>query len=721
MLHPSTPPSRPDQRPVSEYFGELTFGIGQMRDCLPKRAYEDLMRSLETGNNRKISKETAEAIAQVMMDWAVRNNATHFCHWFQPMTGLTAEKHDSFISIQHSNYSELKVLERFTGGQLIQGEPDASSFPSGGMRSTFEARGYTAWDPTSPIFIVEGAATRTLCIPTVFIGYHGQALDNKTPLLRSVQSISSEVVNFLKLIGDLDVKHVMATLGAEQEYFLVDKDLAGKRPDLLMCGRTLLGAGSARGQKLEDHYFGSIPTRVQGFMEELDRELWRLGIPVKTRHNEVAPSQFEMAPIFEHCSVAADHNTLSMETMKRVASRHGFTALLHEKPFAGINGSGKHCNWSLQTDRGDNLLDPGHTPHQNLRFLAMIAVTVSAVKKHADMLVASIMNAGNDLRLGGNEAPPTIISVFLGSQLEAIFDSITKGDLAKATEAQMINMGVSHLPDVAKDYTDRNRTSPFAFTGNKFEFRAVGASANTSVPVSILNAAAADAFATASVRLKKLLGEKPTRDEAVMALIRELITENRGVLFSGNGYSQEWREEAKRRGLPIFDTSADAFAVWNDPKATEFLVSQKVLSRDEIQARYIVNLERYVKTVEIELQTLGELVDEYVVPSIETQLTRTYVVAEKARNEKLSESIGVRVAKMESTLHDLLTYRAKLAEALDKVHHIEDEAKKVQSLARDAQPIGVKLRAAADAAELLVADELWGLPKYREMLHNAMK
>ena len=706
--------------PVSEYFGELTFGLGQMRERLPRAAFQDLMRSLENGG-RKISKETAEAIAQVIMDWGVKNGATHFCHWFQPMTGLTAEKHDSFISIQHSNYSELRVIERFTGSMLIQGEPDASSFPSGGMRSTFEARGYTAWDPTSPLFIVEGASSKTLCIPTVFFGYHGQALDNKTPLLRSVQSVSREVVEFLKLVGDVDVKSVVATLGVEQEYFLVDKDLAAKRPDLTMTGRTLLGAGSARGQKLEDHYFGSIPTRVQAFMEELDRELWRLGIPCKTRHNEVAPSQFELAPIFENMSVAADHNTLTMETMKRVATRHDFVALLHEKPFAGINGSGKHCNWSLATDRGDNLLDPGHTPHQNLRFLAVIAVVVSAVKKHSDMLVASIMNAGNDHRLGGNEAPPTIVSVFLGSQLETIFDSITKGEAARGSEQQIINLGVSHLPDVSKDYTDRNRTSPFAFTGNKFEFRAVGASANTSVPMSILNAAAAQAFQAAAARLKVLIGQKSNRDEAVMTMIRELVVENKGVLFSGNGYSEEWRAEAKKRGLPIFDSTSDALTVWNDEKATAFLVDQKVLSRDEILSRYNVHLERFAKTVEIELETTAELVDEFVVPAIEKQLSRSYAVAKDIRTDSLSASYGERLMTLEKTFNDLLTLRKKLGESLEKAHHITDEAAKVRHLAKDSQPLCLKLRAAADSAELQVADELWPLPKYREMLHSAVK
>lgn len=705
------------RQPISEYFGELTFGLGQMRERLPRDAYHDLVKSLEQG--KKISKETADQIAKVLMEWAVRKGVTHFCHWFQPMTGQTAEKHDSFISIQHANHSELKVIERFSGSQLIQGEPDASSFPSGGMRTTFEARGYTAWDPTSAIFIVElPGGTKTLCIPSVFFGYHGQALDNKTPLLRSVQSVSAEACAFLKLLGDVDVKAVNTTLGAEQEYFLVDRELAAKRPDLLMCGRTLLGAPSARGQKLEDHYFGSIPTRVQAYMEDLEHELYRLGIPIKTRHNEVAPSQFEMAPIFESASIASDHNLLSMETMKRVAAKHGFMCLLHEKPFQAINGSGKHCNWSIANDKGENLLDPGHTPHQNLRFLAVVSVVIRAVHKHAGMLAASIMSPGNDLRLGGNEAPPTIISIFLGSMLEAIFESIAKGEAARATDAQIIELGVSHIPDVAKDYTDRNRTSPFAFTGNKFEFRAVGASANTAVPVSILNAAVADAFVEARTRLADLLAKGGSRDEAVMALIKGLINENKNILFSGNNYSQEWRDEAKRRGLPIIDSAADAFAVWGDEKKTQFLVSSKTLTRDEIQARCVIGMERYVKTLEIELETTAELVTEYIVPAVEKQLIQSATALSNARNEGLKSTLGQRVTTLEKTLADLLTFTETLRQNVHKVDELSDEAQKVLHIVRECKPVCQKLRKAADTAETIVSAELWTMPKYRDLLFH---
>ena len=708
-------------QPISEYFGELTFGLGEMRERLPREAFNELIKTLEQG--RKLSKDTADAIAKAIMDWAIRKGATHFCHWFQPMTGLTAEKHDSFISIQHANHSELKVIERFTGSMLIQGEPDASSFPSGGMRSTFEARGYTAWDPTSPLFVVENAVgAKTLCIPTVFFGYHGQALDNKTPLLRSVQTLSQEACAFLKLLGDVDVKSVMATLGAEQEYFLVDREVAARRPDLMMTGRTLLGAPTARGQKLEDHYFGSIPTRVISFMEDLERELYRLGVPVKTRHNEVAPSQFEMAPIFESMSIASDHNTLAMETMKRVAARHNFMCLLHEKPFAAINGSGKHCNWSMSNDKGENLLDPGHTPHQNLRFLAVAAVVIRAVHKHAGILASSIMSPGNDLRLGGNEAPPTIISIFLGSMLEKIFETIARGEAARGSEREIINLGVSHIPDISKDYTDRNRTSPFAFTGNKFEFRAVGASANVAVPMSVLNAAVSDTLAEASARLKVILAKTPSRDEAVITLVRDLINENSAILFSGNNYSAEWREEAKRRHLPIIDSAADAFAVWNDEKATEFLIATKVLSREEILSRYNVQMERYVKSMEVELDTTVALVNEYVVPAIEKQLERTYAVHRDVKNDSLKSALGRRTALLESTFADLLSHCDSLKKSLDKLGDTHDEVAKVAMLVRDCRPTADKLRAAADRAEQEVADEFWTLPKYREMLfHHSMK
>lgn len=701
---------------ISEYFGELTFGLGEMRQSLPRDSYLDLTRALEHG--KKISRETADQIAKVVLEWAVNKGATHFCHWFQPMTGLTAEKHDAFISIQQSNHSELIVLERFSGSQLIQGEPDASSFPSGGMRSTFEARGYTAWDPTSPIFITEGPTTKTLCIPSVFFGYHGQALDNKTPLLRSVQTLSAEACAFLKLLGDVDVKSVQATLGAEQEYFLVDKELAALRPDLVMTGRTLLGAPTPRGQKLEDHYFGAIPTRVKAFMEDAEQELFRLGIPVKTRHNEVAPSQFEMAPVFEQAAIAADHNTLSMETMKRVASRHGFLCLFHEKPFALINGSGKHCNWSIANDKGENLLEPGHTPHQNLRFLAMVAITIAAVHRHSAILAASIMSPGNDHRLGGNEAPPTIISVFMGSMLEQILEHIERGEAAKATEAQIINLGVNHLPDVSKDYTDRNRTSPFAFTGNKFEFRAVGASANVATPVAILNAAVADTFVDASKRLKALLDTKMPRDEAVMTLIRELVKESKAVLFGGNGYSAEWRTEAKHRGLPIIDGCAHALEILGDERATAFLSRTKTLSQEEIMSRRNVAMERFVKTNEIELETCTQLVSEYVVPAIEQQLSLSYGVLDEVKSKALGDRLKARVDVLEGYLTDLLALNDKLKEQMHRIHGLEEERSKVDLLAKEAIPTYVKLRKAADAAETEVADEFWTLPKYRELLFH---
>lgn len=703
-----------DIAPISEYFGELTFALGQMREKLPKDAYQNLIRALDHG--KKLSSETAEAIATVIKEWAVQKGATHFCHWFQPMTGLTAEKHDAFISIQHSHHSELKVIERFTGSQLIQGEPDASSFPSGGMRSTFEARGYTAWDPSSPIFIIDGEHGKTLCIPCVFFGYHGEALDNKTPLLRSCQALSQEAVEFLKLIGDLDAKSVTATLGPEQEYFLIDKHHAQSRPDVVMTGRTLQGAAAPRGQQLEDHYFGSIPAKAQGFMVELEHELYRLGIPVKTRHNEVAPSQFELAPIFEQVNIAADHNTLTMETMKRVAGRHGLVCLLNEKPFAGINGSGKHCNWSMSNDKGENLLDPGTTPHQNLRFLAMVAVVLRAVHRHSDILRMAIASPGNDHRLGGNEAPPAIISVFLGSMLDKIFNSIEKGEASLATEAQIINLGVGHIPDISKDYTDRNRTSPFAFTGNKFEFRAVGASANVSVPMSLLNAAVASSFKEAQSRLKELLSKKKTRDEAVMELVRELTVQHKAIRFEGNNYSEEWKVEAKKRGLPILNSTAEALGVMNDDKATAFLVETKVLTQAEIHSRYHIAVERYNKTLEIELRTLCELAEAFITPALETQIRHSGETLALLKSPTAKAAQSKRLEAMESSLEHILKEKACLGAGLDELSTLSDEALKMKTIATGLTEMATQLRKACDTAEQLIADSLWPLPKYREML-----
>ncbi len=702
--------------PISEYFGELTFGLGQMREKLAREAYIDLLKTLEHG--KKLTRETADAVATVVREWAVSKGVTHFCHWFQPMTGLTAEKHDAFISIQHSHHSELKVVERFSGSQLLQGEPDASSFPSGGMRSTFEARGYTAWDPSSPIFIVEGEMGKTLCIPSVFFGYHGEALDLKTPLLRSVQALSAHACEFLKLLGDVDVKSIQGTLGAEQEYFLVDRRFAESRPDIVMTGRTLLGAASPRGQQLEDHYFGSIPSRAKTFMEDLEIELYRLGIPVKTRHNEVAPSQFELAPIFENVNIASDHNTLTMETMKRVAGRHGLLCLLNEKPFAGINGNGKHCNWSIANDKGENLLEPGRTPHQNLRFLAVLAVVLRAVHNRAAALRASIASPGNDHRLGGNEAPPAIISVFLGSQLSNIYDDIEKGTASQATDAQIINLGVSHLPDISRDYTDRNRTSPFAFTGNKFEFRAVGGAANVSIPLTFLNAAVAESFADCAERLKGLLAKKGTRDEAVMELVRELATETRPIRFEGNNYSEEWKAEAKKRGLPILPSTVEALGAMNDKKQMDFLVKTKVLGEHEIHSRYHVAVERYNKTLEIEFHTLIQMVHGYVIPAIEEQISRSSDAESKMTVASAKKKQGARIENLCSIFGDLLGGLEKLDKVLNAAIEEKDDAARMSKFKYDVSPVADSVRAAADAAEVIVAEDLWRLPKYREILFN---
>jgi len=699
---------------ISEYFGCNTFGLSQMREKLPKEAYNNLLKTLEQG--KKLNKDTADAVALAIKEWSVSKGVTHFCHWFQPMTGLTAEKHDAFITIQHSYHSELSVIERFTGSQLIQGEPDASSFPSGGMRSTFEARGYTAWDPSAPLFIVEDEQEKTLCIPTVFFGYHGQALDNKTPLLRSVESVSNAACEFLKLLGDIDVKKISCTLGAEQEYFLIDRHFISQRPDIYMTGRSLLGAVSARGQQLEDHYFGSIPSRVKNYMQDMELQLYKLGIPVKTRHNEVAPSQFEIAPIFEDVNIAADHNTLSMEVMKRVALKHGFVCLLHEKPFAGINGSGKHNNWSIANDKGENLLEPGHTPHQNLRFLAVLSVVLKAVHDHSGMLRASIASPGNDHRLGANEAPPAIISAFLGSLLEQILNNIESGKALKATEQQIIDLGVSKIPDISRDYTDRNRTSPFAFTGNKFEFRAVGSSANVAVPMTILNAAVAAAFQECTLTLKSILKAKPNRDEAVMEFIRQTVKETKAIRFDGNGYSDEWKVEAKKRGLPILNTTVDALAVMADQKATQFLIDTKVFTADELQSRYHINVERYIKTLDLEHDTFIEMLQSYVVPALDKQLVSFERAQRSITTEALRKVHSARREHFENVYASVLKLLGEFVQKVETSRAKHDELGRMKDIVTILQPAAVALRQAADEAETLTANELWPLPKYREML-----
>ena len=711
-------PRQPDghRSPVSTYYGRHVFDLIKLREKLPREIFQSLVSTLRNG--APLSKEVAETVASAAREWAVSHGATHFTHWFQPMTGLTAEKHDAFIDLNVSMTGEARVLEKLSGSQLWQSEPDASSFPSGGMRSTFEARGYTAWDPTVPMFLVESANGRTLCIPSVYISYHGHSLDHKTPLLRSVEALNKNAVAFLKLLGDVDVKAVSATLGVEQEYFLVDRAHHALRTDLMLAERTLLGAASPRHQQFEDHYFGTIPPRVIAFMEELEFELYRLGIPMRTRHNEVAPMQFEMAPIFEDLNLGVDHNVLAMDVARKVALRHDFVCLLHEKPFAGINGSGKHCNWSMSTDRGENLLEPGKTPHQNLRFLAFLAVCLKAVHDHAVALRWSVSGPNNDLRLGANEAPPAILSAFVGDQLTSIIDRTIAGDAAKDPEHFVLEMGVAKLPTLAKDNTDRNRTSPFAFTGNKFEFRAVGSSANCAVPMAVLSGAAAKALAEMTERLKKKLDAKPGhRDQMVAELLREVFTETSAVRFEGNGYSDEWKAEAKKRGLPnLVDTPA-AIRALTDKKNHQFLIDVGVFSQLEFDSRVNVSLERYIKQVTLEAETVAEMVLTQVIPAAEKQLALTgsawRTVTESGGKGTVYTS---RVKALTAGLEALLEGVEKLQKSVHDVHGGHDEMQVCVLLSSDVRPLMQSVRSAADLIENLVDDEIWPLPKYREML-----
>ena len=725
------PPRLPDghRAPVSSYFGRHVLDLIKLKERLPREAYAALLSTLAHGT--PLPREVADAIASVARDWATAHGATHFTHWFQPMTGLTAEKHDSFIDLNVQTAGELRVLEKFSGSQLSQGEPDASSFPSGGMRSTFEARGYTAWDPSSPMMLVESANGRTLVIPSVFISYHGHCLDHKTPLLRSIDALSRQATAFLKLLGDVDVRSVSATLGCEQEYFLIDRDHFSLRADLTLCDRTLLGAASPRGQQFEDHYFGSIPPRVLAFMEELEFELYRLGIPVRTRHNEVAPMQFEMAPIFEDVNMANDHNALAMDIARKVALRHQLVCLFHEKPFAGLNGSGKHCNWSMVTDRGDNLLDPGRTPHQNLRFLAMLAACLKAVHGRAVALRYSIANANNDLRLGANEAPPAILSVFVGDQMTDIIEKTIAGVAGKDPERFVLEVGVGKLPSGSRDNTDRNRSSPFAFTGNKFEYRAVGSSANCAGPMAMLNASVADAFGQMSQRLKARLDGGQPRDAAVLELLREVFAETQAIRFEGNGYSEEWKIEAARRGLPNIPDTPAALAAMESPDQHRFLTELGVLSELELTSTFNVAIERYVKQVTLEAETLLELLSTMVMPAAEKQLALTAsawnaLTAGRA-DGRVPSTIGARaalpsaafegrVAAVSSALETVLATSERLTNLLSDLDCVHDERKRARRLADEVRPLMAEAREAADRLEKLVDDELWPLPKYREML-----
>ena len=712
-------PRLPDghRAPVSTYYGRHVLDLLKLREKLPRETYNGLVSTLRHGT--PLTREVADAVASVARDWAVAHGATHFTHWFQPMTGLTAEKHDSFMDLNVQMSGEARVLEKFSGSQLWQSEPDASSFPSGGMRSTFEARGYTAWDPSSPMFLVESANGRTLCIPSAYISYHGHSLDHKTPLLRSLEALSRHATAFLKLLGDVDVKSVSATLGCEQEYFLMDRAHFGLRSDLVLTERSLQGAASARHQQFEDHYFGSIPARVLAFMEELEFELYRLGVPVRTRHNEVAPMQFEMAPIFEDVNLASDHNVLAMDVARKVALRHDFVCVFHEKPYAGINGSGKHCNWSMMTDRGENLLDPGKTPHQNLRFLAFLAVCLKAVHDHAVALRWSVSGPNNDLRLGANEAPPAILSAFVGEQLTGIIERTMTGEAAKDPEHFVLEMGVAKLPALAKDNTDRNRTSPFAFTGNKFEFRAVGSSQNCAVPMAVLNAAIASTLAEMATRLQRKLDGNGGRDVAVAELLREVFTETAAVRFEGNGYSEEWKAEAARRGLPNLADTPAAVEAMRERRHHRFLIDMGVFSELEMESRFNVGLERFLKQVTLEAEALCDLLTTTVVPAAERQMAITdgaWRSLADAVGAQKSSRYKARVACLAGTLDEVLEGVEKIRGKLADVHAGHDEAKACRRLACEVRPLMLEVRVAADRLETLVDDALWPLPKYREML-----
>jgi glutamine synthetase len=696
---------------VSQYYGEDIFSTKIMMERLPKDVFKRVTEIVNEG--RKFDSDTANSVAHAIKEWAIEKGATHYCHWFQPMTGSTAEKHDSFIEFTDSG----DVIERFTGKQLIQGEPDASSFPSGGLRSTFEARGYTAWDPTSPAFIIRNGLGTTLCIPTIFISYTGEALDKKTPLLRSISAINKSAINMLRLLGNRESNKVFATLGPEQEYFLIDQDYYYKRQDLVLSGRTILGAAPPKGQQLEDQYFGSIKERILSFMHDVEEDLYKLGIPAKTRHNEVAPSQFEIAPIFEEANLAADHNQLVMDTLKRVAATHRLRLLLHEKPFAGINGSGKHVNWSLADDLGNNLLNPGKTPHDNIQFLVFLMATIKAVNTHADILRASVASAGNDHRLGANEAPPAIISVFLGEQLTEILENIEKGKVTKANDNAIIDLGISKLPVLSKDSTDRNRTSPFAFTGNKFEFRAVGSSQSISFPATVLNTIVAESL---DILADKIRAKGGNVSQAALDVIKEEIKANKAILYMGDNYVKEWEIEAERRGLPNKKTSCKALKDLKTDKALRLFDRYGVLTPEELKSRYHVRLEKLIKDIDIEAVTLSNMVQNQIIPAA-VSYQKTVAQSIKAVIEVMGDAKELKPQKeLLKTVVGLISDTQKLVGDLEaklaKAKAIRDEEKKAEYFSVDIRKLMADIREKADTLEHYVDNECWPIPQYWEML-----
>ena len=694
---------------IPELYGSLVFNDKVMRSKLPKDMYKALKKTIESGTHLEL--DVANSVAVAMKEWATENGATHYTHWFQPMTNVTAEKHDSFISPTGDG----QVIMDFSGKELVKGEPDASSFPSGGLRATFEARGYTAWDPTSPAFIKDG----TLYSPTAFCSYSGEALDKKTPLLRSMQTLDKEATNLLHIIGNKDIKHVNTTVGPEQEYFLVDKELYKQRKDLVFCGRTLIGAPAPKGQEMEDHYFGALKPRVAAYMHDLDVELWKLGIPAKTKHNEVAPAQHELAPVFDTTNVAVDHNQLTMEVMKKVADKHGLVCLLHEKPFEGINGSGKHNNWSMITDTGVNILDPGKTPAENTQFLIFLTAVIKAVDEYADVLRISVASAGNDHRLGANEAPPAVVSVFLGDELTEVLKSIENDEYFAGSRAVQMDIGAKVLPHFVKDNTDRNRTSPFAFTGNKFEFRMLGSEASVANPNIILNTAVAECVHQFAEQLKDVPEDK--MEDAIHELIKKTIIDHKRVIFNGNGYTDEWIEEATKRGLFNLKSTPDALPQWIADKNIELFTKYHIFTKEEIESRYEIWLESYSKILNIESNTMVEMVQKDFLPSVFAYIDKVAAtaVAKKSVVSDVSTASEGKLIKELSQLADeistgLETLKADTAKALATEDPLTN-AKAYQTVVLSDMD---ELRKSVDAAETLIPDALLPYPTYDKLLFS---
>ena len=694
---------------IPALYGSLVFNDKVMRNKLPKDMYKALRKTIENGTHLEL--DVANSVAVAMKEWAVENGATHYTHWFQPMTGFTAEKHDSFIT----PVGDGEVLMDFSGKELVKGEPDASSFPSGGLRATFEARGYTAWDPTSPAFIKDG----TLYIPTAFCSYSGEALDKKTPLLRSMEALNTEAVKMLKLLGNETVTSVSTTIGPEQEYFLVDKDLYKKRKDLVFCGRTLFGAPAPKGQEMEDHYFGSLKPKVAAYMHDLDVELWKLGIPAKTKHNEVAPAQHELAPIFDTANVAVDHNQLTMEIMKKVADKHGLVCLLHEKPFEGINGSGKHNNWSLVTSDGDNLLNPGSTPAQNIQFLVFLMAVIKAVDEYADLMRVSATSAGNDHRLGGNEAPPAIVSIFLGDELTAVLESIENDTFFGKQKKVQLDIGAHVLPHFVKDTTDRNRTSPFAFTGNKFEFRMLGSAASVANPNVVLNTAVAEALAQFYTELE---GTKPEdMEQAVHELIKRAIRKHKKVIFNGNGYTDEWVAEAEKRGLYNLPSTPDCLPQLLADKNVELFTKHHVFTKEELASRYEIKLENYVKTIGIEARTLAEMITKDFLPAVSTYAAEVSKNAAAKKSFMAAADTASEEALVEklSTAYTALTADvAELKTLIDTSFALEDTQKCAEAFHDQVLAKMEEIRTVASDIEALIPDSILSYPTYDQLLFS---